>query len=203
MHGMDGGVSDHDLDDEPPNSHTSSAEYNRPIHTLQESNFADVLDAVFRQYASIEHKREELIGLSQKDFDSLRSVVFRVKAWRKERLDCPICIDPFLEGQRLKCLPCNTNHIFHITCVKQWLLKHRSCPLCRSDIHKLVSPTKQQEKHRAPILRTHSSTSMFHNPFRMNSGSSTHLPAVDQSSHRPPWDSTGQDGLGAHAHSDT
>jgi len=88
-------------------------------------------------------------------------------------------------------------------CVKQWLLKHRSCPLCRSDIHKLVSPTKQQEKHRAPILRTHSSTSMFHNPFRMNSGSSTHLPAVDQSSHRPPWDSTGQDGLGAHAHSDT
>lgn len=31
-------------------------------------------------------------------------------------------------------LPCNEAHCFHYTCIREWLLRSRSCPLCREEI---------------------------------------------------------------------
>ncbi|VDK29531.1 unnamed protein product [Gongylonema pulchrum] len=48
--------------------------------------------------------------------------------------DCPVCIDPYRAGDIVRSLPCR--HIFHKTCVDPWLLEHRTCPMCKSDILK-------------------------------------------------------------------
>uniref|UniRef100_A0AAF5Q3B5 RING-type domain-containing protein n=1 Tax=Wuchereria bancrofti TaxID=6293 RepID=A0AAF5Q3B5_WUCBA len=48
--------------------------------------------------------------------------------------DCPVCIDPYRAGDIIRSLPCR--HIFHKTCVDPWLLEHRTCPMCKSDILK-------------------------------------------------------------------
>lgn len=48
--------------------------------------------------------------------------------------DCPVCIDPYRQGDIVRMLPCR--HIFHKSCVDPWLLEHRTCPMCKSDILK-------------------------------------------------------------------
>ncbi|KAL3086116.1 hypothetical protein niasHS_009686 [Heterodera schachtii] len=58
-----------------------------------------------------------------------------VKAGDKElNSDCPVCIDPYRQGDICRQLPCR--HIFHKSCVDPWLLEHRTCPMCKSDILK-------------------------------------------------------------------
>lgn len=48
--------------------------------------------------------------------------------------DCAVCIDPYKAGDIVRMLPCR--HVFHKTCVDPWLLEHRTCPMCKSDILK-------------------------------------------------------------------
>ncbi|PWN29609.1 hypothetical protein BDZ90DRAFT_230476 [Jaminaea rosea] len=47
---------------------------------------------------------------------------------------CPICTDDFGDGEILRHLPCTGNHLYHATCIDEWLSQHRSCPLCRQDL---------------------------------------------------------------------
>lgn len=42
---------------------------------------------------------------------------------------CIICLDEFIEGNDLRVLRCG--HVFHTSCVDQWLSCHRTCPVCK------------------------------------------------------------------------
>ncbi|XP_021714627.1 uncharacterized RING finger protein P32A8.03c-like [Chenopodium quinoa] len=44
---------------------------------------------------------------------------------------CPICWEDYKEGEVIAKLDCAHAHKFHTGCVKSWLRKHNSCPLCR------------------------------------------------------------------------
>ncbi|VDK88543.1 unnamed protein product [Onchocerca ochengi] len=59
--------------------------------------------------------------------------------------DCPVCIDPYRTGDIIRSLPCR--HIFHKTCVDPWLLEHRTCPMCKSDILKAFGFYVSSSKH--------------------------------------------------------
>nr|PIM02269.1 zinc finger, C3HC4 type (RING finger) domain-containing protein [Toxoplasma gondii COUG] len=50
---------------------------------------------------------------------------------------CIICRDLLFEGS--KKLPCS--HIFHIDCLRSWLVQQQSCPTCRADIPSDDSPS--------------------------------------------------------------
>lgn len=43
---------------------------------------------------------------------------------------CVICLEDMKDGELCRRLS-QCNHIFHETCVKPWLIKNRSCPICR------------------------------------------------------------------------
>jgi len=43
--------------------------------------------------------------------------------------DCAICLEPFLEGEQVRTLPCR--HLYHTTCVDPWLAKKLQCPVCK------------------------------------------------------------------------
>ncbi|KFD69856.1 hypothetical protein M514_06127 [Trichuris suis] len=57
--------------------------------------------------------------------------------------DCPVCIEPFHNGDVVRTLLCKccSRHAFHKTCVDPWLLQHRTCPLCKLDILKAIGYT--------------------------------------------------------------
>jgi len=45
---------------------------------------------------------------------------------------CPICLLDFEEGDDLRLLPCEKEHVYHKACIDPWLLQvSGSCPLCR------------------------------------------------------------------------
>ncbi|KAM7251064.1 hypothetical protein ACFE04_022947 [Oxalis oulophora] len=43
--------------------------------------------------------------------------------------DCSICLESFIEGDKLICLPCQ--HRFHAVCLDPWLRACGDCPYCR------------------------------------------------------------------------
>jgi len=70
-------------------------------------------------------------GLTIEQIDNLPNKRFK-KEKNREFFQCIICMEEFQEKEKVKVLPCA--HIFHINCIKQWLLKQKSCPFCKSEI---------------------------------------------------------------------
>lgn len=72
----------------------------------------------------------------------------RYKPDKETTQTCPICLEDFKEGEKLRVLPCD--HIFHPPCVDEWLQKwQRVCPLCKS----LISRRRERRRERSPLLQ--------------------------------------------------
>jgi hypothetical protein len=69
-------------------------------------------------------------GLSKWDIDTLPSFVFSC-CEDVNNADCCICLGTFELGEMLTCLPCDEKHSFHGGCIRQWLERQNSCPLCQ------------------------------------------------------------------------
>ena len=50
----------------------------------------------------------------------------------QEKKDCVICLENFKNKDKAIILPCI--HLFHNDCIKSWLKKHNSCPICKFEI---------------------------------------------------------------------
>ncbi|EPS67832.1 hypothetical protein M569_06942 [Genlisea aurea] len=46
---------------------------------------------------------------------------------------CSVCLQDFQMGETIRRLP-HCHHMFHLTCIDAWLVRHGSCPLCRRDL---------------------------------------------------------------------
>lgn len=71
-------------------------------------------------------------GLSKDVIDSFETKIYEDL---KEESDvaCAICLDNFEPNVRVMVLP-RCAHIFHIGCVKEWLVGHTTCPICRTEL---------------------------------------------------------------------
>lgn len=47
----------------------------------------------------------------------------------EDDVSCTICFSPLEEGDRVGALPCS--HTFHVDCLKEWLPRRNTCPLCQ------------------------------------------------------------------------
>ena len=70
-------------------------------------------------------------GLSKKQFDKLPFVKYDKNKY-SENYQCIICMEEFQKNEKVKLLPCG--HIFHDNCIKEWLMKQKTCPFCKSEI---------------------------------------------------------------------
>lgn len=52
---------------------------------------------------------------------------------RKEcsSIECAICMEAFDALDVVSPLPCHMTHLFHTSCIRPWLLRNKSCPLCK------------------------------------------------------------------------
>ncbi|KAF0890147.1 hypothetical protein E2562_038250 [Oryza meyeriana var. granulata] len=58
-----------------------------------------------------------------------------------EQGECPVCLQGFEEGHKLRKMPCVDSHCFHEQCIFNWLLISRHCPLCRFADHSMSART--------------------------------------------------------------
>jgi hypothetical protein len=70
-------------------------------------------------------------GITKKQFDKLPKVKYNKEKY-SENYQCIICMEEFEKNEKVKLLPCG--HIFHDNCIKEWLMKQKSCPFCKSEI---------------------------------------------------------------------
>lgn len=51
----------------------------------------------------------------------------------EEGRECPVCMECFAVNDIVSWSPCakTCDHVFHHSCIKQWLLHHECCPYCR------------------------------------------------------------------------
>ena len=61
---------------------------------------------------------------------------------------CPICMADFQPSEPIVALPCDEKHYFHANCIKAWLEKNNTCPLCKKEI------TKEALKEQKKLLKT-------------------------------------------------
>ncbi|MCO5599611.1 hypothetical protein L7F22_053717 [Adiantum nelumboides] len=63
-------------------------------------------------------------------------------ATKYEIMNCGICLDDFEREDEVHLFP-NCSHLFHVVCVKDWLLRVGSCPCCRDIIISIKEPAQQ------------------------------------------------------------
>ncbi|XP_077983612.1 RING finger protein 150-like [Glandiceps talaboti] len=57
---------------------------------------------------------------------------------------CAVCIELYKAGDVIRKLPCK--HYFHKGCVDQWLIEHRTCPMCKLNILKALGHDIQERR---------------------------------------------------------
>ncbi|XP_070572441.1 E3 ubiquitin-protein ligase znrf3-like isoform X2 [Ptychodera flava] len=79
---------------------------------------------------------EALQNLTVKVLSKMKTRCYSYKK-RKHKGDdeepkCSICLERYFPKQVIRVLPCS--HEYHSKCVDTWLIKHRTCPLCKLNI---------------------------------------------------------------------
>lgn len=51
---------------------------------------------------------------------------------------CTICMEEFVGGDSLRCLPCL--HSYHVPCIDKWLSLSQACPVCKHNVMATTTP---------------------------------------------------------------
>jgi len=89
----------------------------------------------FRHIYRNDRKEKQLLSAAKKAISKLKTVSFQHAA-SEEDDTCAICLEGYKDGDTLRILPCK--HEFHKSCIDPWLLTHRTCPMCKSNILKAL-----------------------------------------------------------------
>ncbi|NWI69486.1 RN128 ligase, partial [Todus mexicanus] len=68
---------------------------------------------------------------------------------------CVVCIEQYKPNEVVRILTCN--HLFHKNCIDPWLLEHRTCPMCKCDILKVLGVEVDVEEGSESVQATVSS----------------------------------------------
>ena len=77
---------------------------------------------------------------------------------------CSICLCDFEAGDTLRAMPCHASHVYHSTCIDEWLQQSRLCPMCKQDVEVVSSRSDSQLSAREENAEQDDATSLqgFH-----------------------------------------
>ena len=78
------------------------------------------------------------LGLRPDVLQSLPVFPYAPSSSDDRRLECPVCLEEFKEGEKGRHLP-GCNHSFHVDCIDMWLHSHSTCPVCRSTVKSVAT----------------------------------------------------------------
>nr|XP_054749469.1 RING finger protein 215-like [Lytechinus pictus] len=87
------------------------------------------------QQNNIEDLEETLQRLAKQSLSKMSVWKYKRKRYQlsaDSSESCAVCLEEFFKGQTIRMLPCH--HTFHNRCVDSWLIRKRTCPLCKMDI---------------------------------------------------------------------
>ncbi|XP_033732316.1 LOW QUALITY PROTEIN: E3 ubiquitin-protein ligase Praja-1-like [Pecten maximus] len=77
-------------------------------------------------------------GLGNKELGSLPLRLYnkrtKVSGDGENQAECRVCLNGYSAGESVCTLPCKGKHEFHRKCVKEWLKRNASCPICRFEL---------------------------------------------------------------------
>eukprot|EP00747_Dinoflagellata_sp_TGD_P168412 gnl/TRDRNA2_/TRDRNA2_194726_c0_seq1.p1 gnl/TRDRNA2_/TRDRNA2_194726_c0~~gnl/TRDRNA2_/TRDRNA2_194726_c0_seq1.p1 ORF type:complete len:251 (-),score=31.73 gnl/TRDRNA2_/TRDRNA2_194726_c0_seq1:57-809(-) len=82
------------------------------------------------------------------DDDDLAGLSRRTATAEQAGEECAICLLAIEAQDELLMLPCAARHAFHGDCVRNWLARGVTCPLCRVDVRRLVRATSPRTSPR-------------------------------------------------------
>ncbi|KAJ8762710.1 hypothetical protein K2173_012202 [Erythroxylum novogranatense] len=126
----------------PPPSH--NREKQREIVTICGLVTVIIICSIFMLWGG--RRREGVAG--NRDVESGRGVAGQEQAssvsasWvlpaisvrRISEPECAVCLEAFEEGNECLVIPA-CSHVYHKSCIDQWLANNRQCPLCRASVN--------------------------------------------------------------------
>lgn len=125
----------------PQHQSTSEHEYSWIWRSLVSLIISFYIVSVLRgiaqhpQQNNIEDLEETLQRLAKQSMSKMSVWKYKRKNYqfsRESNESCAVCLEEFIKGQTIRMLPCH--HQFHNRCVDCWLIRKRTCPLCKMDI---------------------------------------------------------------------
>ena len=93
------------------------------------------IDELLIRFEEEDDKQKESLFTEDDAKEILRFIPTSIIKEEKNKNDnnykCVICLYEFKKGDKVSTLPCL--HIFHIDCLKNWIIRNRSCPICKFD----------------------------------------------------------------------
>ena len=87
-----------------------------------------------------EKNEEEVFNKKKiKCITKLKEFQFKdIKKYSKSKDDkCSICLEKYKSSDIIKKLPCK--HLYHKSCIYQWLKQSNLCPICKYDLSKKIN----------------------------------------------------------------
>ncbi|RCV43965.1 hypothetical protein SEVIR_9G339700v4 [Setaria viridis] len=66
--------------------------------------------------------------------------------------DCPICLEPFGDGDGVRVVPA-CGHLYHAPCIDRWLDMRNSCPVCRCAVASLYDAGRARDAVAVAVAR--------------------------------------------------
>ncbi|KAM0935437.1 putative transcription factor C2H2 family [Dioscorea sansibarensis] len=88
-------------------------------------------------------QRPPVLGLDREILETFPTFEFREVSGTCEA-ECAVCLAEFHGGDAVRMLSV-CYHVFHRECIDEWLEKHTTCPVCRSDLDKPPVPETETE----------------------------------------------------------
>ena len=91
------------------------------VISLSITNYMDNLDEKEEKEEEQDYK---FIYLSFSDLDEKSKEIHK---------ECPICIEEFTENIEKRLVLTDCNHCYHENCLREWIIQHSNCPVCRHE----------------------------------------------------------------------